>query len=586
MPVFSYPVAFLALLAVPVLLAIYFLRNRAKQRQVSSLLLWMDVRQRWDGGQRIHKLQTPLLFFLELLAILLLVLAAAKPLMRAGESARPLMVVLDDSFSMLAGGEDSSRKRAASALQSELRANRYEPVRFVLAGETPQVLGEASGNTEQTIRLLENWKCGAASAKLEDAISFAFELGGNRARVLVLSDHAPTQEPSDSRLQWWAFGSSLPNLAFTAATRSARGDEERVMLEVTNLSSQATNATLSVDTTGSETPQSALRNPQSLSLAANESRRITLTLKHSSAALKAKLGDDALPVDNEVLLMPEASKIVRVDVRLTDPKLRELLERAIESSTQARLTSERPELIITDKAEALTAEPEAWTLHLINEAGANSYLGPFVVDRAHPLTEGLSLGGVVWGAASAQLPGTPVITAGNINLLTDIDRNGQHELRLRLRPELSTLQQTPNWPILISNLIAWRASVAPGLRQANVHLGGEVKLTVDPEVQTVSVTDPQKKTREFAARDKSVLVKADIAGVYELKTGQGKYAFTANAISRDESDLTATGSGRWGNWATATTLQWEYRSVAWLLLLLALAVMVVHAWLTRQRNTN
>ena len=60
MPVFSYPIAFLALLAVPVLLAIYFLRNRAKERQVSSLLLWLDVRQRWDGGQRIHKLQTPL----------------------------------------------------------------------------------------------------------------------------------------------------------------------------------------------------------------------------------------------------------------------------------------------------------------------------------------------------------------------------------------------------------------------------------------------------------------------------------------------------------------------------------------------
>ncbi|MBS1791974.1 MAG: BatA and WFA domain-containing protein [Acidobacteria bacterium] len=586
MPVFSFPVAFFALLAVPVLVAIYFLRNRAKERQVSSLLLWMEVRQRWDGGQRIHKLQTPLLFFLELLAVLLLVMAAAKPLMRTGESARPLMVVLDDSFSMLAGGEESSRQRAISAIQRELRSNRYEPVRFVLAGEAPQLLGEATGNTEQAIRLLENWKCGAASAKLEDAISFAFELGGNRARVLVLSDHAPAQEPTDSRLQWWAFGSSLPNLAFTAATRSARGDEERVLLEVTNLSSQSTSATLSIETIGSENPQSAIRNSQSFSLAANESRRITLTLKNSSSPIKAKLGNDALAVDNEIVLMPEASKIARVDLRLADPKLRELVERAIESSTQTRLTSERPELIITDKPDAQAVEADAWTLHLINETGASSYLGPFVVDRAHPLTEGLSLGGVVWGAASSQIPGTPIITAGNINLLTDIDRNGQHELRLRLRPELSTLQQTPNWPILISNLIAWRASVAPGLRQANVHLGGEARLAVAPEVQTVSVTDPQNKTREFAARDNVVTIKADLAGVYVFKAGQREYAAAANAISREESDLTATGSGRWGNWANATTLQWEYRSAVWLLLLLALAVLAGHGWLIRERNIN
>ncbi len=104
MPVFSIPIAFIALLAVPLLVAIYFLRNRAKERQVSSLLFWLDVRQRWDGGQRIHKLQMPLLFVLELLAIFLLVMAAAKPLMRTGDAARPLVIVLDDSFSLPAGG--------------------------------------------------------------------------------------------------------------------------------------------------------------------------------------------------------------------------------------------------------------------------------------------------------------------------------------------------------------------------------------------------------------------------------------------------------------------------------------------------
>ncbi|MFN0112566.1 MAG: BatA domain-containing protein [Blastocatellia bacterium] len=583
MPIFSFPFALIALLAVPVLVAIYLLRNKAKERQVSSLLLWLDVRQRWDGGQRIHRLQTPLLFFLELLAILLLVIAAAKPLMRTGDAARPLVVVLDDSFSMLAGGEDTSRNRAVAALKSELRANRYDPLRFVLAAETPQLLGEATGNSEQAIRLLENWKCGAPSAKLEEAIAFAFELGGSRARVLVVSDHAPAQEPSDSRLQWWAFGSSLPNLAFTSATRSARGDEERVMLEVTNLSSQSTNASLSIEAGDSANPQSAIRNPQSLSLAANESRRITLTLKNSSSPLRAKIGADALAVDNEIVLLPEANKIVRVDLRLSDAKLRELVEKAIESSSQVRLSSDKPELIVTDNANV--QESDAWTLQLLNEAGASSYLGPFVVDRAHPLTDGLSLGGVVWGAANSQLPGAPIITAGNIALLTDIDRNGRHELRLRLRPELSTLHETPNWPILISNLIAWRASVAPGLRQANVQLGGEANLTVAPDVQTVNLTDPKKLARQLAVRDIAVTIKADTAGVYELSAGQGKYAFAANAISREESDLANASSGRWGNWANAVELQWEYRSFVWLLLILVLALLAAHAWMVNRHNS-
>ena len=61
-----------------------------------------------------------------------------------------LVIVLDDSFSMQAGGKDSSRNRAVAAIRSELRASRYDPVRLVLAGETlnlSETLG--SGNVGQ-----------------------------------------------------------------------------------------------------------------------------------------------------------------------------------------------------------------------------------------------------------------------------------------------------------------------------------------------------------------------------------------------------------------------------------------------------
>src|SRR5262247_1864721 len=108
MPVFTFSFAFIALLAVPALIAIYWLRNQSRERRVSSLLLWLDERQRWEGGRRIHRLQTPLLFFLERRSILLIVMAAAGPMMRAGESGRPLVVVLDASFSMPAGAGKST----------------------------------------------------------------------------------------------------------------------------------------------------------------------------------------------------------------------------------------------------------------------------------------------------------------------------------------------------------------------------------------------------------------------------------------------------------------------------------------------
>src|SRR6516162_3599829 len=131
LPLLTYPLALIGLSAIPLLVAIYLLRNRFRRQQVSSLMLWVDAREARAGGTRLRRLQTPLLFLLELLIILLLVFSASDPHMRLTQGTRPLVVVLDDSFSMLAGGEASPRNQALKALADELKRNMPYSVRFV-----------------------------------------------------------------------------------------------------------------------------------------------------------------------------------------------------------------------------------------------------------------------------------------------------------------------------------------------------------------------------------------------------------------------------------------------------------------------
>src|ERR1700722_8117389 len=98
-PLLTYPFALVALATLPALVAIYILRNRFRRRTVSSLILWQFHVQSKTGGARVNRLQLPLLFFLELLALALLVAAAAGPQWKMPQTTRPLIVVLDDSFS-------------------------------------------------------------------------------------------------------------------------------------------------------------------------------------------------------------------------------------------------------------------------------------------------------------------------------------------------------------------------------------------------------------------------------------------------------------------------------------------------------
>jgi len=79
LPFFAYPLALVALAALPVLAAIYLFRHRFRRRTVSSLLLWRFRVQTSEGGAKVQRLQLPLLFFLELLALLLLAVSASGP---------------------------------------------------------------------------------------------------------------------------------------------------------------------------------------------------------------------------------------------------------------------------------------------------------------------------------------------------------------------------------------------------------------------------------------------------------------------------------------------------------------------------
>jgi hypothetical protein len=109
-------------------------------------------------------------------------------------------------------------------------------------------------------------------------------------------------------------------------------------------------------------------------------------------------------------------------------------------------------------------------------------------------------------------------------------------------------------------------------------------LIVDGDTQSVTVTDPEQKSRHLAALNGAVMIKADLAGEYKFTTKTAIYTLAANAISRQESDLANAASGRWGNWANATSLEWEYRSLVWLLLIVVLALLAAHAWLANRQN--
>jgi hypothetical protein len=579
MALFAMPWALVALLAIPVLAAIYWLRNRYRRVPVSSLMLWVQERENRAGGLHVRRLQTPLVFFLEILAIVLLVLAAAGPLLSSTDASQSLVVVLDDSYSMLAGAPDSAQSRGRTAVAEEIRQGRYQTVRFVLAGDRPQVLGASVRSGSEALVLLDGWRGRAPAADLDAAIGLATELGGPGARILIVTDHAPATALGSGPVQGRAFGTARPNTAFVSAARSPGGGKERCSFEITNFSPTACATSLVIET-GS--PASVLRRSR-LQLAAMETRRIVLELPAGTPSLTARIDGDALEIDNRVILVPDTRPPVRVAVQLKEP-LQGLVEKALKASGRALITTLRPEILFTSGDDI--ASGNAWQVQMLTDKEAEAYVGPFVMERTHPLTQGLSLDGVVWGAGKAQeVTGVPIILAGNVPLLTETEgAGGAHVLRLHLRPDLSTLQESPSWPILIWNILEWRLASRTGLQRVNLRLGEQAVLTTAAGVESIRVTDPRGVTHSFPVHDGRAVIRADEVGRYAIEAGDQHYIFAVNALNREESNLTQSVSGRWGEWVEPTSGTSAIQSASWILLLAAAAVLTLHLWLVASKS--
>jgi hypothetical protein len=573
-PFLAYPLALLALVSLPALAAIYILRNRFRRRQVSSLVLWRFHVQAKEGGAKVHRPHLPLLFFLELLALALLVVAAAGPQWKLPQSTRPLIVVLDDSFSLRAVRDGvSAQTRARDFLEKLFRRQPPPFTRLILAGMEPRLLGAPVRSWPEVDRLLPQWTCREPGAAIDSAITLAAELGKQQANVLVLTDHKPAETKiSSNRLEWHAFGSPLDNLAIVNASRTVFGNEDRCLLEIANLAGRAHTTRLLVQA-GSNTVQNQL-----IALAAHENRRLVFNIPSTVPLLRASLDADALAEDNEVRLLPPVRQRVRVQVALSDPVLSGLASRTLDATGLRAALSENPELVIHESDARVSSN--AWSLRWLCPTGATAYVGPFIVDNSHPLAEDIALEGVVWAAAPlTNSPGeVPVILAGNTPLLSvREDILGSRQLTLNFNPTLSTLQDTPDWPILFWNLLQWRAAELPGLKESNIRLGAEEDLKTTGEPVTVIL--PDDTTKSFPGTGSHLALETPMAGLYSVVMGPVTNCFAVNPLAAEESDLSGCVSGQWGAWSEDAQRRFEETSAVWMFGLAALALLTAHLYL-------
>jgi hypothetical protein len=564
---FANPLGLFALLAVPAVVALHLYRRRFEPRPVSALFLWAVDDRMPVAGRKREPLRTSVSFWSECLAALLLALAFGGP--RSGCAAgrsEHLVVVLDSSASMGAVSEGkSTRARAVELVEERIAAlGRGSRVTLVQSGPRPSLVAGPAAFPAEARAELETWQPGAAHHDLAPAVALALQFAGD-ARVTLVTDHYEPEAWPET-IEVVSLGRPLDNWAITRASRAReRGEDgvehEKLFLTLASFASTARTVAVRISASGRELAR------QEEVLEPGKRAHFALPVSDGVGMVEARIDADGLALDDSVLLAPPPARTLALFAALEEAELHALgladggehgIARwlALVPRSVAAPSADAAHLVI---ARAALAAPAAWTLVLEPLGGERKDLiGPFLADRASTLLEGTTLEGSVWSVDPALvLPGAPLVSAGSQPILAEERRGERVTWHWNFDPARSSLQRSPDWPILLANMAELRRSALPGPERTNLGVGERFTYRPGAELAGVDRTAPvvyalegplgdaSKPLREIPALEEVVVDGLERPGAYRLTFGARTVAEFAVAFTdAAESDLRGANAGR------------------------------------------
>lgn len=575
---FAAPLGLLALLAVPVIVALHMFRRRYPPRTVAGLFLFApDARVAASGRRRARLIRSASLW-LEIAAATLLSLWLAGPRFLDLGAPPHLVVVLDDSASMGAVGHEgvSAASRARARVRAQLdELGRDTLVTLIATGPRPRLLLGPAARAPLAGAVLDAWQPLLPWHDQAPALDLGRELGDEGASLLFVTDAAPAEAPRGFTLV--AVGEARDNAALVHARRVALADGERLFVDATAYAAAPVTRTLRVVSPA----DGRVLAERAAELVPDRLARFEVDLPVGTGQVEVRLEADALAIDDAFVLLPEPRPKVAVAVSMSAD-----VAAALELEAALRALADRIELGSGEAADLSIGEVAragGAAVQVVVVPGAEpveAFLGPFLYERRHPVLRGLTFDGVIWSAGATAPEGRPLVFVGERALLTESVFGERTRFVLNLAPGRSNFATSPDWPILLSNLVDFARGKLPGPVRVNLRSGEliEWRRAVGEDTRAaLELTDPDGG--KYVGRGLRLVTFAPWrVGVHTLARGDveiGRYA--VNFVDGHESDLRRAGSADVlaaaaprGETATAPYGHVEQRTLSFLILLLVL----------------
>lgn len=505
---FLVPAAGLALLTIPAIVLLYFLKVRRPEVRVSTLMFWRPFVADRQANAPWQRLRVSLLLLLQLLGALLLGLSLMRPgLIGAAGISSSTVVMIDASPSMTATDVNPSRFGAAIERARTL-AGQLQPgqeMALILLGSHAQLLAAPTGDSALLRSALDRARPSGAAGDFSEGIALANSVltGRPGGSIIFLSDGHSRPPTSPARVAaqftYTSIGVTGENAAIEAMSRSTSGS---VFIRIANHGRNNRDLRVEMRADG------RLVDVLPVHLDGNTTTDLTWSrLPAATQVLEARLTPgDALALDDSAWLViaePPHHSVLLVTSE------NGLLEKALKLRPGVDLTTVKPadykpgryDLVIFDGFLPSGKLPEP-ALLINSPAG----LGPVPLGAAidpgavlpgdvrDPLLAYVSLREVhVQTAATTRVPvGWRTVISAAAGPLLLVKEGEPRDALITFDLHHSDLMLQPAFPLLVQNLLGYL--LPSGFENQAFAPGQAVALVAEPDAKWADVTAPDGHT--------------------------------------------------------------------------------------------
>ena len=558
---FLNPLAFLFLFSLPLILLFHLLRIRRQEATVSSTAFWAEAQRDQRASAPFRRFRMNLLFLLQVLAVLALTLALARPYRTAEvQGHQRTVLILDQSASMkaadVAGGRFAAARAEARRLVDGLAPGQSAMV--IAAGREGRIAAPFAEDRAALRRALDGIEPQDVAGNMPAALRLAraqIAASADSAAVHVFTDGAfDLGGPPDvgrASLAWHPVGRLGRNVGITAfdVRKNLYGAYDyQLFMAATNFALEPVTFALRITL-----DQREVRTEQ-VALGGGVRRSFVVPFTHQGGGLlraELDLADD-LATDNVAhAVIPEPR---RLRVLLAGPG-NAFLEKALEADPSVELTRKGIEAVAEGGYDAVVLDTQApprlppGRYLLVNvvppgvplqEIGRVAEPPVLDWDRNHPvmrymdlsrvaIQEALRVRPVGQGRALAESPLTPLIYA--------FEEAGIRGIYVGFDLFKTDLPLRVAFPLFVSNALRW---LAPSrLEDAGLQLtsGQAITVALPGGGGEATVRGPDGRARRVSADRSGRIHFVDTAqaGLYTVTAGNWERRYAVNLLDAGES---------------------------------------------------